>query len=238
MAAAGELAVGDRFADPRGFEPRPAGSKDRCAAATPGVTARAEAEGLEPPRGLWAPSRFRDGVLDQPDHLRAAAEGTESNLQGRAPRRASNAVPSPVGLPFRGGDGGTRTRCLRAANATLFPLSYIPTVMVDLVRCAGLEPAISLTGRRALLAAPTGHDVRVVACRLLDRPDGGPRTRDLRLMRAVLCRLSYVGSDWWGWRDLNPRLPDHESGGLPGCPTPRCSERDSNPRDGLERPAA
>jgi len=33
---------------------------------------------------------------------------------------------------------------------------------------------------------------------LLDRPDGGPRTRDLRVMRAALCRLSYVGSDWRG----------------------------------------
>jgi hypothetical protein len=45
----------------------------------------AEAEGLEPPRDLPVPSRFRGGVLDQPDHLQDERGRQRSCKSTRAP---------------------------------------------------------------------------------------------------------------------------------------------------------
>jgi hypothetical protein len=76
----------------------------------------AEAEGLEPPRDLSAPSRFRDGTLDQPGHLQGGRAGNDparalarlGAVPGRC-RRQPSACPSSSARGPSGPGRGSRT---------------------------------------------------------------------------------------------------------------------------------
>ena len=78
---------------------------------------------------------------------------------------------------------------------------------------------------------------QILQSEIQDRMAGGGegiRTPDPRVANAVLCQLSYTPEEeWLRGRDLNPRPLGYEPNELPDCSTPRQSQLNAKPENGI-----